>query len=168
MANKFWSKITGLKNDVLEKNGEEVTVFYQGKEVKRPTKKKKFLKQEETEKIFQEEWLPDSNQGQLVVDIYEKTNVLILKSAIAGAKTQDIDITVEPDLVFIKGKKSRDEEDHIEKYYYQECFWGKFSRTLILPCPIKPEQVRANFKNGILTIILPKAEERERQVEIKE
>lgn len=166
MANKFWSKITGLKNDILEKNGEEVAVFYQEKRV-RPEKRKKFQEKEKREKIFQEEWLPDSNQGQLVVDIYEKADVLVVKSAIAGARTQDIDITVEPDIVVIKGKKTNDEED-IEKYYYQECFWGKFSRTLILPCPIRPEGVRANFKNGVLTITLPKAEEREKQVEIRE
>ncbi len=166
MANKFWSKITGLKNDVLEKGGEEVTVFYQEKKI-RPEKKKKSSDKEKNEKIFQEEWLPDSNQGQLVVDIYEKADNLVVKSAIAGARTQDIDITVEPDLVMIKGRKTNDEED-ADKYYYQECFWGKFSRTLILPCPIRPEGVRANFKNGILTITLPKAEERGSQVEIKE
>jgi len=166
MANKFWSKITGLKNDVLEKGGEEVTVFYQEKKI-RPEKKKKSSDKGKNEKIFQEEWLPDSNQGQLVVDIYEKADNLVVKSAIAGARTQDIDITVEPDLVMIKGRKTNDEED-ADKYYYQECFWGKFSRTLILPCPIRPEGVRANFKNGILTITLPKAEERGSQVEIKE
>jgi len=143
-----------------------VTVFYQEKKI-RPEKKKKSSDKEKNEKIFQEEWLPDSNQGQLVVDIYEKADNLVVKSAIAGARTQDIDITVEPDLVMIKGRKTNDEED-ADKYYYQECFWGKFSRTLILPCPIRPEGVRANFKNGILTITLPKAEERGSQVEIKE
>ncbi|MDD4996196.1 MAG: Hsp20/alpha crystallin family protein [Patescibacteria group bacterium] len=167
MANKFWSKITGLKNDILEKDGEEVMVFYQEKK-KKQSFKKEFPKQKREEKMFQEEWLPDSAQGQLVIDLYERTDVLVIKSAIAGAKTKDIDITVEPDLVVVKGEKLKDEDSGAGKYYYQECFWGKFSRTIILPCPIKPEQVRANFKNGILTIILPKAEEREKRVEIKE
>ncbi len=169
MANNFWSKITNLNKDILERDGEEVTVlYYQEKETVKKSKKEKFLKQEKSKKIFQEEWLPDPGQGQLVVDIYEKDDVLVIKSAMAGAKSQDIDITVEPDLVVIRGKKLKDEDIDVKRYYYQECFWGKFSRTLILPCPIKTDQVKANFKNGILTVILPKMEERERQIKIGE
>ncbi len=167
--NLFWTKISGLKKEILEREGEEVTVFYQEKESKKTSKDKKFLKQRKEEKIPQEEWLPEMGQGQLVVDIYEKVDVLIIKSAVAGVKSQDIDITVETDLVVIRGERLKDEQDKIERYYYQECFWGKFSRTLILPCPVKPDQVRANFKNGILTIVLPKiGEKSKQQIEIKE
>lgn len=166
----FWAKISGLKKEIMEREGEEVSVFYQEKKPKKKKPEdKKFLKQRKEEKIPQEEWLPEIGQGQLVVDIYEKTDFLIIKSAVAGVKSQDIDITVETDLVVIRGERLKDEQDKIERHYYQECFWGKFSRTLILPCPVKPDQVKANFKNGILTIVLPKLEEKgKQQIEIKE
>ncbi|OQX70918.1 hypothetical protein B6D52_03095 [Candidatus Parcubacteria bacterium 4484_255] len=112
--------------------------------------------------------MPEESQGQLSVDIYEESDCLIIESMIAGVQAKDIDIITEPDLIVIRGSRSRVGEGNKEiNYYCQECFWGKFSRTLILPCPIKPSKVRANFKNGILKIILPKAEEVDSQKNIK-
>lgn len=160
-----WEKISGLNKDILEKEGEEVEVFYQEKE-KRKEKTKKFFRKKE-EVLPAEEWFFSANQGQLVVDIYEKENFLVIKSAVAGVNPKDIDISVEPDLVVIRGERKK-EEEKVKKYYYQECFWGRFSRTLVLPCPIKPEEVRANFKNGVLTVLLPKAGAESKKIEIEE
>ena len=143
-------------------------MLFKKKKQKKTPGDRKFLSRRKKEKIAQEEWLPDIGQGQLVVDIYEKDNFLIIESTIAGIKAQDIDITVEPDLIIIRGEKQRPEGFDSRHYYYQECFWGKFFRTLVLPCPIKPTQVKANFKNGILIISLPKAEEESKRIKIKE
>ena len=123
---------------------------------------------EKKEEVGQEEWMSDTSQGQLVVDIYEKDEALIIESTIAGVKAQDIDITIEPDLIVIRGERKKSKRVENRRYYYQECFWGKFSRTLVLPFPIKPDQVKANFRNGMLIISLPKAEEKSKQVQIKE
>lgn len=163
----FWAKIAGLDQEVLAKESEEVTVVYQEKKDRKKIKDKKLLTRRKQEKIAQEQWLPDQTQGQLVVDIYEKDNSLVIESTIAGVNSQDIDITVEPDLIVIRGKRAKKEKDASRRYYYQECFWGKFSRTLVLPCPIKPDQVKASFKNGILTILLPRAEEKSQQIKVK-
>lgn len=164
MIKNFWGKITGLNKEILEKEGQEVTIVYKEK----GPKSKKFLLQQKKEETGQEEWMFDTSQGQLVVDIYEKDEVLIIESTIAGVKAQDIDITIEPDLIVIKGERKKSKKAEDRRYYYQECFWGKFSRTLVLPFPIKPDQVRANFKNGMLIISLPKAEEKSNQVQIEE
>ncbi len=160
----FWGKISGLDKEILEKKGQEVTVVYKEKR----QKSKKSLLREKKEEVGQEEWMSDTSQGQLVVDIYEKDEALIIESTIAGVKAQDIDITIEPDLIVIRGERKKSKRVENRRYYYQECFWGKFSRTLVLPFPIKPDQVKANFRNGMLIISLPKAEEKSKQVQIKE
>jgi len=164
MKKNFWGKISGLDKEILEKKGQEVTVVYKEKR----QKTKKFLLPEKKEETGQEQWMSDTSQGQLVVDIYEKEEDLIIESTIAGVKAQDIDITIEPDLIVIRGERKKPKKVDNRRYYYQECFWGKFSRTLVLPFPIKPDQVKANFKNGMLIISLPKAEDKSKQVQIEE
>jgi len=152
----FWSKISGLNQELLGQQGEEVSIITSGEE----TKIKKMKKSIKKEKKDTEDWLPEENQGQLSIDIYEDDNCLVIESMVAGVQAKDIDIITEPDLIVIRGSRSRVNKPQEDlNYYYQECFWGKFSRTLILPCPIKPNEVKANFKNGILKITLPKAEE---------
>lgn len=160
----FWSKISGLNQDLLDKQGEEVSIITAVEE----SKIKKIGKPHKKEKKNTENWLPEESQGQLSVDIYEDDNdCLIIESMIAGGQAKDIDIITEPDLIIIRGTRSRTGEEDGQNYYYQECFWGKFSRTLILPFPIKPNEVKANFKNGILKITLPKAEETDSQKNIE-
>ncbi|OQB44386.1 MAG: Spore protein SP21 [Parcubacteria group bacterium ADurb.Bin159] len=113
------------------------------------------------------EWMTEGSSGQLIVDIYEKEDNLIILSTIAGIKPEDIDITVEPDLIIIRGERKKQiPKDSI--CHIQECFWGKFSRTLVLPSPVKPDKVEADLKNGVLTIILPKAGELSRGVKVEE
>lgn len=167
----FWTKVSGLDNKILEKDGEEVTVFYQEKKSDKNSHHRKILTRKERKESLLAEWLPDHNQGgQLAVDIYddEENNALVIESALAGIGPKDIDITVEPDLIVIRGEKKGRKSSSTRRYYYQECFWGKFFRTLVLPCPVQPDQVRANFKNGVLTVILPKAKERAENVKIEE
>ena len=61
-------------------------------------------------------------------------------------------------MVTIRGERKKDEEVRQEDYFHQECYWGPFSRSVILPMDIDSENAVASFKNGILTIKLPKAE----------
>ena len=98
MTKDFWGKISGLDKEILEKEGQEVTIVYKEK----GHKGNKFLLQEKKEKVGQKEWMSDTSQGQLVVDIYEKDEALVIESTIAGVKAQDIDITIEPDLIVIR------------------------------------------------------------------
>ena len=95
-------------------------------------------------------------EGQLTLDVYQTPTEIVIESAIAGVKPEDIDINVSSDSVTIRGARHRDEEVKEENYIYQECYWGRFSRSVILPQEIDPENVEAKFKNGILTVKLPK------------
>ncbi len=103
------------------------------------------------------EWLPDS-EGQLTIDVYQTPNHVVIKSTIAGVKPEDLDITITNDMVTIRGKREKDEEIRTEDYYYQECYWGSFSRSVILPVDVESDKAEAGLKNGILTIRLPKVE----------
>ena len=100
----------------------------------------------------------DGEEGQLTIDVYQSDDFIIVKSIIGGARSDDLDISITSDMVTIKGTRKNPDEVKVEDYYYQECFWGNFSRSVILPCDIKTDKVRAAMKNGILTIKLPKIE----------
>ncbi len=103
------------------------------------------------------EWLPDT-EGQLTIDVYQTPTDIVIKSTIAGVNPDDLDITITNDMVTIKGKREKDEIVENSDYYYQECYWGSFSRSVILPVDVEAEKAEASLKNGILTIRLPKIE----------
>lgn len=102
------------------------------------------------------EWLNTiSNENQLVIDVYEIADNLIIKSIVAGAKSEDITISLDNDVLTIKGNRRRNEFKNVEQYLYKECSWGVFSRTIILPKKIKSNNINATLEDGVLTIILP-------------
>jgi HSP20 family protein len=103
-----------------------------------------------------EEWLNDF-EGQLNIDMYQTKDNVIIKSTIAGVRPEDIDITVANDMVTIKGARRKDESVPQDDYFYQECYWGNFSRSVIIPVDIESESIEADLKDGILTVIIPKA-----------
>ncbi len=125
-------------------------------------KKKEKAKMEEVKKetpepttiLAKEETWPQP-EGQLAIDVYQTDSELVIQSAIAGVKPDNIDITIEDDVITVKGKRKKltDEEGD---YFYQECYWGPFSRQIISPVEIDPGRVDASFKEGILTIRIPK------------
>lgn len=103
-----------------------------------------------------EEWMSDY-EGQLNIDMYQTKDNVILKSTIAGVRPEDIDITVANDMVTVKGARRNEENVPQEDYFYQECYWGNFSRSVIVPVDIDSEHIEADLKDGILTVIIPKA-----------
>ncbi|MFA6553714.1 MAG: Hsp20/alpha crystallin family protein [Patescibacteria group bacterium] len=106
----------------------------------------------------QADWLDgDDYSGQLAVDVYQTNEDIVIKSTIAGVRPEDIDISINNDMVTVRGKRDKDHEVTDENYYYRECYWGGFSRSIILPCEVKVDRIKASMKNGVLTIILPKA-----------
>ncbi len=103
-----------------------------------------------------EEWMSDF-EGQLNIDMYQTKDNVIIKSTIAGVRPEDIDITVANDMVTIKGSRKKEESVMGDDYFYQECYWGNFSRSVIIPVDIESESIEADLKDGILTVIIPKA-----------
>jgi HSP20 family protein len=103
-----------------------------------------------------EEWMADY-EGALNIDMYQTKDNVIIKSTIAGVRPEDIDITVANDMVTIKGSRSKEENVAQDDYFYQECYWGSFARSVIVPVDIDSEHIEADLKDGILTVIVPKA-----------
>ncbi|MBI2355955.1 MAG: Hsp20/alpha crystallin family protein [Candidatus Doudnabacteria bacterium] len=110
----------------------------------------------ENKEVSSEDWLSEY-EGQLTIDMYQTKDNVIIKSTIAGVRPEDIDITIANDMVTIRGERKRDFEASSEDYFYQECYWGSFSRSVVLPVDVDIENVGADLKDGILTVVLPKA-----------
>jgi HSP20 family protein len=108
-------------------------------------------------------------EGQLAIDVYQTPDEIIVESTIAGVKGDDIDVDVTSERVTIRGERRKETMTAEGDYFYQECFWGKFSRSVILPQEIDPDKAHSTIKNGVLTIHLPKLHrDRARKVKVRE
>lgn len=94
-------------------------------------------------------------EGQLAIDVYQTKNELVIQSAIAGVKPENLDISIEDDVITIRGDREKPPGEE-GNYFAQECYWGLFSREIILPVEVDPGRVEATIKEGILTIRIPK------------
>lgn len=109
---------------------------------------------DEPQKIVLEDDI--ETEGKLTVDVYQTPNEIIVESAVAGVNPDDIDVDVSTDSVTIRGERKKEEKVDEENYFYRECYWGKFSRSIILPEEVDPEGADVKFKNGIIKVIMPK------------
>lgn len=142
-----------MENNVLVEKKAKTALDLEAKAKKTSQKDAYNLMENKTE-----EWLEGQDfSGQLAVDVYQTKDDIIIKSTIAGVRTEDIDIAINNDMITIRGNRGKDHEVVEEDYFYKECYWGGFSRSIILPCEVRSDRVKANMKNGVLTIILPKA-----------
>ena len=99
----------------------------------------------------------EEQEGQLTVDVFQDDTNIIIQSTIAGVTPEDLDVSITNDMVTIRGERRRSFDVDPEDYFYQECYWGVFSRSIILPIEIDSDRAEAKIKNGILTIRIPKA-----------
>ena len=90
--------------------------------------------------------------GQLAVDVYETKERLVVKARTAGVNKSELDVSISDNQLTIRGTLSAGNEDGVENYFLQECYWGEFSRTIALPVPVKEEEIEAVLKDGVLTI----------------
>ena len=104
-----------------------------------------------------ENWVDkEEAEGQLSVDVFQTKDNVVIKSTIAGVKPEDIDISIDNDMITIRGERRVEEKVSEDDFFYQECYWGSFSRSIVLPIEVKAEEVEASLKNGVLTVTLPK------------
>lgn len=94
--------------------------------------------------------------GQLAVDVYETKEKLVVKARTAGVNKNDLDVSISDNTLSIKGTLSAGAEDDVENYHLQECYWGEFSRSLVLPVQVKEDEIEAVLKDGVLTISFTK------------
>lgn len=100
----------------------------------------------------EEEALP----GQLAVDVYETKEKLVVKARTAGVNKHDLDVSIADNTLSIRGTLSAGNEEDVENYFVQECYWGEFSRSIALPVPVKEDEIEAVLKDGVLSISFTK------------
>jgi len=99
----------------------------------------------------------EEQEGQLTVDVFQDDENIVIQSTIAGVAPDDLDVSITNDMVTIRGERRQPYTVDHEDYFYQECYWGTFSRSIILPVEIDSDRAEAKIKNGVLTIRIPKA-----------
>ncbi len=105
-----------------------------------------------------DQWLADA-EGQLSVDVLETDRHVVVRTAVAGVKGDDLDVSVTQDTVTIRGERRCPDNPWLRhaQAHAQECHWGRFSRSVVLPCHIRPDETDAVLKDGVLTVTMPKA-----------
>lgn len=107
-----------------------------------------------------ETWLTETEttDGQLAVDVFETDTEIVIMSTVAGVRKEDLDIDMNGDMITIRGtRRHRYQNISEENYFIKECFWGSFSRSIILPADIQHDRVSALLENGVLIVRLPKS-----------
>ena len=105
--------------------------------------------------LSHDDFLTPSNEGQLSLDVFRDGDQLVIRSTVAGAKPEDLDISVHGDLLTIRGKRESGCQTVEEHWFYRECYWGAFSRSVVLPYEVDSNATKADLKNGVLEIRLP-------------
>lgn len=109
----------------------------------------------------------DLATANLNLDVVETPDTFVIKAAVPGVDPKDVEISVEEDVLTIKGEFSKQEETKEENYIRREIRTGSFQRQLRLPPTVEPENAEATFEHGLLTLSIPKkAEARARSIKI--
>lgn len=98
----------------------------------------------------------NKGEGKLTVDVLDAGQEIIVIAPMAGARQEAIEISVHNDIITIRGYRDLPDFKNSPEFIHSECYWGPFSRTIVLPAEVKSEQSRAEYRNGILTVRIPK------------
>jgi len=152
----FFERLTGARETDQGRNVETPMEIYAEDDETRMT-----LTRNADSENMSNDWASAASndaEGQLTIDVYQTDNEIVIKSTIAGVKPEDLEVSITNDMVTVKGDRKNEEVVEKDNYYYQECYWGSFSRSVVLPVDVLAEKADAMLKNGILTIRLPKAD----------
>jgi HSP20 family protein len=120
-----------------------------------------FSRPYEGDEFQDSEWSPR-------VDIAETEHNFTLEAELPGIEKDDIKITLQNDTITLRGEKKSETRQEGKSYHLLERHYGKFIRSFKMPVPINTGEISASFKNGVLTLILPKTQEaKPREIEIK-
>lgn len=108
----------------------------------------------------QDEWdEEEAVPGQLAIDVYETKEKLVVKARTAGVNKNDLDVSIADNTLSIHGTMNSGYEEDVENYHLQECYWGEFSRSFVLPVQVKEDEIEAVLKDGVLTISFTKVKQ---------
>ncbi|MBU0660676.1 Hsp20/alpha crystallin family protein [Patescibacteria group bacterium] len=103
------------------------------------------------------DWQNHEHDGQLSVDVFDVGEELLIIAPLAGVEQDSLDVSIHNDLLTIRGERPFPVDDTLLRtHHHTECFWGNFSRTIILPVDVKGDIAKAAYTNGLLTIYIPK------------
>ena len=111
-----------------------------------------FAKPNDSQSLIEGTWAPS-------VDIHENKDEIVIDAELPGINQKDISVTVTDNVLTIRGEKKQEKEVKEENYHRVERSYGLFSRSFTLPVGVKADQIKAGYKDGVLKITLPKAEE---------
>lgn len=100
----------------------------------------------------------EKEYGQLSLDIFHLDKEIIILAPIAGVKEDDLNIAITDDVLVIRGTRQAKYEIPEENYYTKECFWGNFSRSIVLPLEADTRNISAKFEHNVLEIHIPKSD----------
>ncbi len=115
------------------------------------------------ESLMETKWTP-------AVDVYEDKDNIIINAEIPGVKKEDIKIELTGNQLTISGERKLEKEEKKKNYHRIERFYGNFMRTFTIPDTVQKDKISASYKDGILKVVLPKAEEakpKEIKIEVK-
>ncbi|RLC40377.1 MAG: Hsp20/alpha crystallin family protein [Candidatus Nealsonbacteria bacterium] len=153
-------KDIGIEEEIKEEKPRKKIPKKKREIKKKETSIKEEISEEKVEKVSispkksASDWL--KAEGQLAVDVYQTETEFCVQAPIAGVEPEDIDISIENEMLIIKGERREPEQNKEKNYFYQECYWGPFSRQIILPEDVDIQRVKATLKKGILTIKIPR------------
>jgi HSP20 family protein len=107
-------------------------------------------------------------EWELPIDMHQTADKVVVKTSLPGFKPEEVDISITGDTLTIKGEHKEEQEVKDENYLYKERSYGIFSRSVLTPVKVKSDKAEAVFKDGVLTLTLPKAEEiKPKQIKVK-
>ena len=114
-------------------------------------------------------WMEEENEElELTVDVYQTPTDIVLQTMVAGVKPEDLELTIARDMITIRGKREENRNIDEENYFVKELYWGKFSRSILLPQEVEPEEVEATEKHGLLTVRIQKVDkEKKNTIKVK-
>ena len=114
------------------------------------------------DRMFEDSWAMQADQPRaysLALDVAENENAYVVKASVPGISPDDIEITLEKNVLTISGETRADETINSEEYRLRERRYGTFSRSLRLPVDVVSDSIEAHYENGVLNLMIPKAEE---------
>jgi HSP20 family protein len=129
---------------------------------------------DEIDRLFESPMAELARTSQLLsgwtpaLDLYEDKDSFVVKAELPGMKREDIEVSLHEGSLSISGERKGEEKHAGADVYRTERFFGRFQRTVALPTPVAADKVKAAYKDGVLTITLPKTEEaKPKQIEVK-
>ncbi len=113
------------------------------------------------ERFFGEPLGPERSAGMWSprTDVTETKDSVTIKAELPGLEAKDVEVSLSGDMLTIKGEKKQEKEEKDEHHHLVERSYGAFSRMVRLPAPVAADKIKATFKNGVLTVTLPKTED---------